>query len=78
MLLLELAGNMQEKAVYNYFPEGKKEYGTVSVNKSTGELDVEKVSVNDEHKRYLCHAISRIEKYFAENNFQDKDIVAWY
>lgn len=78
MLLLELTGNMQEEAIYNYFPEGKEEYGTISINKNTGELDVKKVSVNDEHKRYLFHAISRIEKYFKENNFRGNDTVAWY
>ncbi len=77
MLLLELAGDMQEEAIYNYFPEGEKEYGTVSINKITGEPDVKKVSVNDEHKRYLFHAISRIEKYFQENKFLEKDTVAW-
>lgn len=78
MLRLELVDNTQCKAIYNYFPEGKEEYGTISINKRTGELEVEKISANDEYKRYLFHARSRIEDFFAENNFMEKDVVAWY
>ncbi len=77
MLWLELVSNTQDEVIYNYFPERESEYGTVSINKATGELDVKKVSANDEYKRYLFHAISRIEKYFKEKNFQEKDTVAW-
>lgn len=77
MLRLELVSNVQGEVIYNYFPEHENEYGTVSINKTTGKLDVKKVSVNDEYKRYLFHAISRIEKYFKENNFQERDTVAW-
>lgn len=78
MLRLELISNMQDKAVYNYFPEQKKEYGTIGIHKETGEVEIKKVSANDEHRSYLFHAVSRIEKYFKENIFPEKDVVAWY
>ena len=77
MLRLELVFNSKNEAVYDYFPEGKQESGTVSINKDTGEFAVKKIAVNDNHKRYLSHAISRIEKYFKEKNFREKDTVAW-
>lgn len=78
MLRLELVDNTNDKVVYNYFPEGKEEYGIVSVNKNTGNLNVEKIAVNDEYKRYLFHAMSRIRKSFSENRFSEKETVAWY
>lgn len=78
MLRLELVDNTKEEAVYHYFPEGKEKYGMISVNKNTGELSVEKIAVNDEYKKYLFHAISRIRKFFSENRFLEKDVVAWY
>lgn len=77
MLRLELVSNTQEEVIYNYFPEHESEYGTVSINKATGELDVKKVSVNDEYKRYLYHAISTVEMYFKEDSFREKATVAW-
>lgn len=77
MLRLELVENTQEEIVYSYFPEGESEYGTISINKVTGELDIKKTSANDAYKRYLFHAVSRIEKYYAENKFLERDIVAW-
>ena len=78
MLRLELVDNTNDKVIYNYFPEGKEEYGIVSVNKNTGDLNVEKIAVNDEYKRYLFHAMSRIRKFFSENRFSEKETVAWY
>lgn len=78
MLRLELVDNTQSEVTYNYFPEQKEEYGTVSMKKDTGEFSIIKISVNDEHRRYLSHAVSRIEKYAIENNFQKKDTVSWY
>lgn len=77
MLRLELVENTQEEIVYNYFPEGESEYGTISINKVTGELDIKKISTNDAHKRYLFHAVSRIEKYHVENKYLERDMAAW-
>ncbi len=77
MLRLELVSNMQGKVVYKYFPEQKDEYGTVSISTATGETEVEKISPNDVHRRYLLHAVSRIEKYLAEKKFPERDVVAW-
>ena len=77
MLRLELVSDTKEGAVYSYFPEGKDKDGTVSVNKGTGELDIKKIAENDEHKRYLLHAMSRIRKFISENKYPEKETVAW-
>lgn len=77
MLRLELVGNTQKEVIYNYFPEQGKEYGTVSMNKDTGEFSVVKISANDEFRTYLSHAVSKIKKYSAENIFLEHDVVAW-
>lgn len=78
MLRLELVDNMQGEIIYNYFPEEKEEYGTISMNKETGQLEIKKISENDSHRRYLFHAMKRIEEYFTEKRFLEKDVVAWY
>ncbi len=78
MLRLKLISNTQSEAVYNYFPEQGKEYGTISISIATGEQDVRKLAPGDEHRRYLSHAVTRTEKYFAEKIFPDSDVVAWY
>ena len=78
MLRLELISNTRSEVVYKYFPEQKEEYGTISINMVTGEPDIRKLASGDEHRRYLSHAVARIEKYLAEKIFPDSDVVAWY
>lgn len=77
MLRLELVSNTQKEVIYNYFPEHDNEYGIVSINKDTGEPSIVKISPNDEFRTYLYHAISTMERYFKEDNFRDKDTIAW-
>lgn len=77
MLRLELVNNTQREVVYNYFPEQENEYGIVSMDKDTGEIGIIKVSPNDMYKRYLFHAVSKIEKYAIEKDFQENDVIAW-
>lgn len=77
MLRLELVSETQKEVIYNYFPEKGNEYGTVSMDKATGEFSVIDLSADDKFHIYLMHAVSRIEKYFAENNFKENDTVAW-
>lgn len=54
-----------------------EEYGTIAID-ATGELVIRTLQQNDEHRWYLRHAVSRIKKYFADKNFSENDIIAWY
>lgn len=78
MLRLKLVKKVQDEMVYNYFPEQKEEYGTVSISEDTGEMKIRKISPNDAHRRYLFHAVNRIEDYLAEKSFPESDVVAWH
>ena len=66
-----------EKVSYRYYPENGKEYGIVALMRKTGELVHEKVCA-DTASSYHCHAWGRLEKYQRENNFPEKDLIAWY
>lgn len=78
MLKLKLINQYDGKIVFNYYPNGKSDFGTVSINESTGEIVVLTVAKNDEFGRYKIHAIKRIKEYFNNKNFMIEDIVAWY
>ncbi len=75
MLRLELISNTLNEVIYNYSPEGKEEYGIVSVSLSTGEPEIRKLSPNDEYIRYLFRAITRIKKYIVEKDF--RRVISW-
>ena len=53
MLLLKLLEESDSEVVYSYFPEKKKYFGTVKINKITGEIIDVQTADNDLHKRYL-------------------------
>ncbi|MDD6202469.1 MAG: hypothetical protein PUB13_05950 [Lachnospiraceae bacterium] len=78
MLKLKLMNKCDGKIVFNYYPEGKSDFGTVSINEKTGEIDIMNVAQNDEFGRYKIHAINRIKEYFENKKFVTEDIVAWY
>lgn len=64
---------------YYYQPEGKGEWGLVYFVIDSGKFGYEYLSENDEAVWYYYrfHAYSRIKKYVKENNFPEKDLVAW-
>lgn len=66
------------KIVFNYYPEGENEYGTISINENTGEVNILSIAQNDEFGSYKIHAIKRIKEYFDRRKFIFEDIVAWY
>lgn len=78
MLRLELINNNVNSATYNYYPEDKESYGTISINKKDGEIEIIKLADDDESRIYLRHAVSTIEKYLRNNEFMETDFVAWY
>ena len=78
MLKLKLIERKNGKIVFNYYPEGKEECGSLSINEETGEINVMNMPESDEFGTYKIHAIKRIKEYFKNKNFQVEDIVAWY
>lgn len=78
MLKLKLIKRIAGKIVFNYYPEGKEIFGTISVDERTGEMDVVRVSENDEFGRYKLHALKRIREFINGDTFTEEDIVAWY
>lgn len=78
MLLLKLVEETSSKVVYDYFPEQKENFGTITIDKITGEVTDVKVSSNDLHERYMHHAVSRIIEFFKNGTYNKEDIIAWY
>lgn len=78
MLLLKLINETDSTVVYNYFPEQKEEFGTVILDKKTGEIIDVEISSNDLHKRYMHHAVSKVCQFFENGVYKKEEIVAWY
>lgn len=67
----------EERAVYEYHPNGGDDYGIVSVERKTGICSLDKF----EPKAGQMHsgmALSGIRKLFNEDIFPEKRVVAWY
>lgn len=77
MLQLKLVENMDTKVVYNYYPEGKELYGSVSLDKSNGEVIEVHVAENDVHDIYMHHAVSKVASFIENSNYPETEIVAW-
>ena len=72
--LLELTDKIVK---YKYIPENSDEYGIISLDRMTGEKKIDKL-VLGYSMNYPAHAFHRIKEYLVNNNFQKKDIIAWY
>lgn len=71
----EIDGN---KLIYQYIPDGTGKPGKVSIDKRTGETAVIEVSDDDIGNRYAFKLLKRLSEFFAENNYKDDGIIAWY
>ncbi len=78
MLVLKRVEWNDGKIVFNYYPEGKDSFGSISVDENSGELNVLRIAENDEFENYKVHAITRIREYFENRNFLQEDVVSWY
>ncbi len=77
MLWIELIEITDEFARYKYYPEQSKTFGIVSLNLKTLQRGFDKI--HEEYDTcYAAHAVRRIEEYQRNNNFKEKDLVAWY
>ncbi|MGN0348230.1 MAG: hypothetical protein ACI4DR_01705 [Roseburia sp.] len=75
---MKLVEETSTKVIYNYFPEQEDNCGTVTLDKFNGEIIDAKIACNDEHKRYMHHAVSRIIEFFKNGTYKMEDVVAWY
>lgn len=78
MLVLKLIKETEFDYEYNYYPEDRADYGTLVINKKTGECTVKSVAKNEIYNIYLYHAISNLKKFFKNSNFLNETVVAWY
>lgn len=78
MLVLKLVNNTDKKATYNYYPEGKEEFGVLSVNKVNGDINVDEVSNGDEFRRYIGHAVPKLKTFFKSGVYETEAMIAWY
>lgn len=69
-----------EKVIYKYVPEGKEDeygYGLISVNKTTGELELVKRD-SQWWDVYFGHAGLTICKFYKQGFYPEKYTVIWY
>lgn len=76
MEYLELELLTDDIVSYRYYPEGGKEYGIVSLNRKTGDVNHD-VPCPDSISLFAIQAWQRLEEYHEKNRFPEKDLVAW-
>lgn len=77
MLRLKLIRDDEQEVIYNYYPENKNEFGTISVNKNTGEVKIISEVEKDKFCIYRNHALSKIRECQRKGAFIRESIVAW-
>ena len=77
MVKIELLELTDKIVKYKYIPEDSSEYGIVCLDRMTGERNIEKL-VSGYSVNYPAHALHRIEEYRENDNFREKDVIAWY
>ena len=71
---------IKDGRIYYYYQiENEGEWGELCYVIATKERVVIKLAEGDNanYARYRNHAFYRIERYIEENNFPEKDLVAW-
>ena len=77
MLYLILKELTEERAVYEYHPDGGDDYGIVSVDRKTGVCSLHKYKPKA-GQMFSGMALSGIRKLFNEGIFPEKRVVSWY
>lgn len=79
MVTIELIELTSDRVVYEYFPEGEKDYpGKVGLDLKTNQRLFLEDSVKDFGKRYANHVLNKIEEYNLDGDFKKEGLVAWY
>ena len=77
MLYLILKELTEDKAVYEYHPNGGIDFGIVSVDLKTGKCSID-VFEPQAGKMHASMALYGIRKIFQENNYPERRTIAWY
>ena len=75
MVILRLLSVDGTMVSYRYYPEGKNEYGIVSLSDGKRRVDKQAEGYSN---TYAFHALKRMEEYIEHNSFPEEDMVAWY
>lgn len=78
MLRFKMLKESENRITYEYYPESGTDSGIVSVEKTSGECDVETLAVNDRHRIYALKLFSRLRAFSRDGNFKKEGIIAWY
>lgn len=68
----------ENHVMYNYYPEGKKEFGVIECDKFTAKPVKHQIASNDETKWYYYHMLDKIREMAKSKEYSDKGMVAWY
>lgn len=77
MLTVKKISVTDSVVTYRYYPENKKAYGIVSVNRKTGQRSFDKVET-EYGTRYAAHACVWIERQIKRGQFPETGGEAWY
>lgn len=78
MLKYELLENKTDSVSYRYYPEGQKEYGSVTVRKADKSIMQQEIASNDDFKWCFYKLVNRIGKFIDTGEYNENGIIAWY
>ena len=78
MLKYVLLENKTDSVSYRYYPEGQKEYGSVTVRKADKSIMQQEIASNDDFKWCFYKLVNRIEKFIDAGEYNENGIIAWY
>lgn len=77
MLNLIFKSFIDGEYIYDYYPEGKEAFGTVSYNVNTDEVNFVKIAPSDEKlRRYAMHAVQALLDFAENGEFPKERLVA--
>ena len=80
MLKYKLSREDDDDCIYFYYPEGKEDYGIITINKKTGKITVNSLAKEDQGIRifYAYKLVRRLEEFYRTGEYRDSGMVAWY
>jgi len=78
MLKYKLVEETENTVSYNYYPDGNSDFGTVTIDRKSGDISNVVLATSDEFKRYLYHMIEQIEEFVESGDFRKEGLIAWY
>ena len=77
MLKYIVLENSRDYVTYRYFPEGKENYGEITVRKVNKQIIEKKILPNDEAMWYLFKMYSLIRAFIDSNTFESDGVITW-